>query len=1022
MKHSQNILNMPEKEPVSKILADLNPAQYQAVTYESGPLLIIAGAGTGKTTVIARRIAWLILTGRARPEEILAVTFTDKAAGEMEERVDKLLPYGYVDLWISTFHSFCQRVLEAYGTDIGLPLDFKVLDETQQSYLVRENFKKFKLDYYKPLGNPTKFIQALVKHFSRAKDELVSPGQYLEYAENLKADIDSTMSDELTSQETARIREVANAYHTYQQLLLEQGSLDFGDLINYTIKLFEIRPNILEKYRQQFKYILVDEFQDTNCAQYELLKMLASPKNNITAVADDKQAIYRWRGAAYNNVFQLKKDYPECKVISLVENYRSKQTILDLAYKFIQQNYTEDKVTETKFKDLLSKNLKATRGGNGEAFHIHTKTQEEEVGEVVKKISRLKEKNSEATWNDFAILVRANSQAEPFCQGLRWANIPYQFLAATGLFSKPIILDILNYLKLLDDYHESSAVYRILTSPIFAKKIKSEHISEHMCSTEHKKNFVLRNEDLVNLVHFAGRKNWSLYGAMKNARSIPGLSPASCEPLDKLLTWIEIHAQLAREAPVSRVIYAFLEDSGYLEILTKLSEKDGQGLENIFWLNQFFKKVENFERVNLDKTLPNFIRLLDVMLEVGDRGAIGEAPEAGPEAVKVLTIHGAKGLEFRWVFIVNLVDKRFPTIGRREPIELPGDLIKEIIPEGDVHLQEERRLFYVAMTRAKDGLYFSSAENYGGKTSKKLSRFLYEIGLVDKAILPERAPGTIHLPKSAAFTGKSREAGLSLPSKFSFTQLVAYETCPLGYKFAFILKIPRKGKYTFSFGRTMHNTLYRFLEVWRTETLSLQKSLFKSPVEPRVSQIPQRKLGLKDLLQIYEACWIDEWYEDRSHQEKYRELGKKILKAFYKDFEKAPPEIKYLEMPFNFKLGNFVVKGKVDRIDKAEDGLEIIDYKTGKSRDMLNRQDKEQLLIYQLAANELLKERISKLTYYYLEDGKRVSFLGEPEELREMKDKIKRTFEEIRESDFLPKPGKMCEWCDYASICEYRAV
>jgi DNA helicase-2/ATP-dependent DNA helicase PcrA len=320
----------------------LNEEQKNAVTYKNGPLLIIAGAGTGKTTVITTRIAWLILFNQIKPEEILALTFTDKAAEEMEERVDRLLPYGYVDLWISTFHSFAERILKQHAIDIGLPDNFKLLNQTEQNFLIRRNFDRFNLDYYRPLGNPTKFIQAMIKHFSRVKDEEIWPEDYLEYAEGLKLDRDIEMSNVKcqmsNANEIKRINEIANAYHVYQQLLLKNSALDFGDLINYTLKLFRTRPQILEKYRKQFKYILVDEFQDTNWAQYELIKLLGAPKNNITVSFDDDQSIYKFRGASVSNVMQFKKDYSKAKQIVLIKNYRSKQNILDLAYNFIQKN------------------------------------------------------------------------------------------------------------------------------------------------------------------------------------------------------------------------------------------------------------------------------------------------------------------------------------------------------------------------------------------------------------------------------------------------------------------------------------------------------------------------------------------------------------------------------------------------------------------------------------------------------------------------------------------------------------
>ena len=331
------------------LLKDLNPEQLAAVKHQDGPLLIVAGAGTGKTTVIAQRIAYLIEEGKAGSEEILALTFTEKAAGEMAERVESLLPYGYFDLWISTFHSFAERILKEHGLSIGLSTDFKLLNEFEQWALIKKNLAKFDLDYYRPLGNPTKFIRALLKHFSRAKDEDISPAQYLAYAGELKEDLDGMLGgnpaipashlsfpkpkavgnpgergkntvldsrlrgndkeimDDMTDrQETARINEAANAYHVYQQLLLDNNALDFGDLINYCLKLFRERPAILEKYRRQFKYIMLDEFQDTNWSQYELIKLLAEPKNNLAVVGDDDQSIFRFRGASMSNILQFK--------------------------------------------------------------------------------------------------------------------------------------------------------------------------------------------------------------------------------------------------------------------------------------------------------------------------------------------------------------------------------------------------------------------------------------------------------------------------------------------------------------------------------------------------------------------------------------------------------------------------------------------------------------------------------------------------------------------------------------------
>ncbi len=346
------------------LLAGLNAEQTTAVTHTTGPLLIVAGAGTGKTTVITRKIAYLIEQGLAKPDEILALTFTDKAAGEMEERVDLLLPMGYHDLWISTFHSFGERILKAHGLDIGLPNDFKLVNDIQAWILLHNNFEKLNLNYYRPLGSPNRFIDSLLSHFSRCKDELISPSEYLKYSESLKLKINlpnkkakaaKVLLEAPDETEIARIEELANAFSVYQKLLHDNDLLDFGDLINCTLELFKKRPQLLQRYQSKFKYIMVDEFQDTNFAQYQLVKLLAGGSSNLTVVGDDDQSIYKFRGASVSNILKFKEDFPKSREVTLVQNYRSSQNILDLAYNFIQTN-NPDRL-EVKLK--IDKRLKA---------------------------------------------------------------------------------------------------------------------------------------------------------------------------------------------------------------------------------------------------------------------------------------------------------------------------------------------------------------------------------------------------------------------------------------------------------------------------------------------------------------------------------------------------------------------------------------------------------------------------------------------------------------------------------------
>ncbi len=1000
-------------------LLKLNKEQKEAVVFKKGPLLIVAGAGTGKTTVITQRIAYLIDKGVTKAEDILAVTFTDKAAGELEERVDRLLPYGYVDLWVSTFHSFCERILKDNAIDIGLPGDFKVLDQMAGWLLIRQNLDKFKLNYYKPLGNPTKFIRALISHFSHCKDQGIYPEDYLEYAEKLK-----TRDDMPEDDETERIKEVANAYQVYQRLLLENSSLDFGDLINYCLKLFQKRPLILKKYREKFKYILVDEFQDTNWAQYELIKILAEPKNNLTVCADDDQAIYLWRSASFNNIIQFNKDFPKAKQISLVKNYRSVQSILDQSYKFIKANDPDRLEYVNKIdKKLISMvgkpaSAKASARQGGIIEHIHAKTLDEEVRKTIKKVLEILKKDKEANYNDFAILVRANDTANPFIRALERAGLPYQFLASRGLYSKPVILDAISYFKLLDNYHESPAVYRILNLPFLE----------------------IPYQDIAKITQYGFRKTKSLFETIEELPLVQGISKKSQEKISFISSLIKKHSAMVKERAVSELLVVFLEDSGYLKYLIEKNDK-----EQLDLLNQFYKKIRAFEEATLEPLLKNFMEEITLEIESGEEGKLEFDPEQGPDMLKVMTIHGAKGLEFKYVFLVNMVDKRFPVIERKDLIELPEDLIKDIKPKGDIHLQEERRICYVAMTRAKKGLYFTSAEDYGGARKKRLSRFLIEMGYNEKSQTPRPNDQNELLEKKPSLGGiKQKPMPDYLPEHFSFSQLTAFDKCPLQYKLNFILRVPVKGKAVFSFGKTIHNTLHAFLKQANEANKREQENLFgfeeKNAEKPsyakaadgqKPSFVPPKSgtsegfIDFDQLVKIYEKNWLGEWYENKKQKEEYYRLGKKIIKDFYAEFLKNPPKILKinneiaLEMPFNLKIGEYTLYGVIDRIDDIGDGATIIDYKTGKSKEKLEADDKEQLLIYQIAAEEVFKIKPKELIYYYLNDNKKKTFLGTEKEKEKLKEKILAEIEEIKTSDFKATPGWQCGFCDFRDICEF---
>lgn len=994
-----------------------NPEQKKAITFGNGPLLIVAGAGTGKTMVITERIAHLILDKNINTDAILALTFTEKAAQEMEERIDRLLPYGYVDLWISTFHSFCQKILEQHALDIGVPNDFKLLDETKQWLLVRENLDKFNLDYYKPLGNPTKFIHALIKHFSRAKDEEVYPEQYLAYAEKLKANADSTMSNELLGEEAIRTKEVAEAYHTYQQLLLENNCLDFGDLINYTLKLFKQRPNILKKYQKQFQYILVDEFQDTNFAQYDLIKMLCNEKQNLTVVGDDDQSIYKFRGASVSNIMQFKKDFPQSQEVVLTQNYRSTQNILDLAYNFIQLNnpnrleyeLNKDKKVGKNKKgkkatDLkkIDKHLLAENKGKGIIEHLHEKTLDDEVRTILKKIVELKKKDKEATWSDFAILVRSNDSATPFINFLRKTNIPHQFMALRGLYNKPVILDIMSYFQLLDNYHESPALYRILNS--IAVDIEAK--------------------DIIQIAHEASKKTESIFEVMQRISTVKGLETKTISEINRLLGLISKHTQLAKQKTVGEILKALLEDSGYLEKL--IANDNYESNQAISYINQFYKRVQKFEETVPGAPLNLFMEEMEMELESGESGPLSVDLEAGPDMVKIMTVHSAKGLEFKYVFIPNLIDRRFPTGERSDAIELADELVKEIIPEGDVHLQEERRLFYVAMTRAKFGLFLSSADDYGGTRKRKISKFLVELTETNpkfKLAKAALAEGGLELTKVKPVV-KTEKYDYKLPERFSYSQLAAFGKCPYQYKLGFIIKVPVFGKGTFSYGKSIHETLEEFFKRIFEKIENKQGNLFGSANKKSSNTKIGDLIDFIELKKIFQAKWKDEWYSSKEQREKYFKKAGESLKGFYDQIKDQPCQTESVEKLFNLKIKDYSIIGVIDRIDRLPDGsIVLIDYKTGEAKEeaTISSENKMQLLIYQIAAEEVMKEKVNKLIFYYIDNNSKLEFLGEEKDKDKVKQEIIKRIESIRASDFAATPSQhTCSWCDFRNICDFK--
>ncbi len=977
---------------MENLLEKLNNAQKKAVTHEGGPLLIVAGAGTGKTTVLTRRYAWLLQEKGLDTQNIVAVTFTEKAAQEMEDRVLEMLPVGTYDFWIHTFHGLCQRILEDHALEIGLPNTFRLVNETDAWLILKRRFDELPLDHYRPLGNQVKFLQALLRHISRAKDEGITPDQYVDFSDSCKINGDT----EIVLGERKRLKELANVYAVYQKILRDEGVMDFGDLIMETLRLFYERPMVLEQYRKQFKYLLVDEFQDTNWAQYELIKLLAEPERNITVVGDDDQAIYKFRGASLANILQFKDDYKDTKTVALIDNYRSRQEVLDTAYRLIGMNNPNR--LEVSLKDQgLDKQLKAFLG-EGANVQVHwDATIQQEAEWVVDDITaRHSEKLS---WSDMAILVRSNDDALPFVQALEHRGVPFKFFALRGLYTKPVVLDVIAILSILVRPHDNTICWRVINLPSLA----------------------ISNKSIAKLLAYVDEKGMPLSQALEQARVFLQNHPEEASKLEGLAQVLEKLKETAKRGTPLEVLHAALDEIGYLAYLLKRSEKEK--VEAINFLNEFVARIRRYEMSTNSPSLKEFIEELRLEIDSGEQGSLHQDAESGPDMVRVMTVHASKGLEFDTVYLVSLVDQRFPTRRRSDAIPLPDGLIQERLQEGDAHLEEERRLFYVAMTRAKERLVLTGAKSYGGTRDKKPSVFFTEAGLeVPEA--PYRGAidmSNLEAPGNAEHMEEGLQEHFALKRRFSFTQLVAYKKCPMQYKFAHIYKIPVLGSYQKSFGQSVHLALQLILSRQMERSDSKQESLFKVPAAGEVAN--GFNVSVDEALQIFEESWIDAWYPARKLHDEYYAEGKKAIKRFVENCRRDPPKVKALEQGFNWNLGDHSIKGKIDRIDELDDGIAIIDYKTGEWKENKKAEltDKEQLWLYQLA-QEARGDKVNKLAYDFVRSGvvEEVALLEGEDKLKFQEALIDR-MNEIMKSSFPATPSMfLCKFCDFKHICEYR--
>ena len=626
----------------------LNPMQREAVFTTEGPLLVLAGAGSGKTRALTHRVAYLIEEKGVKPWNILAITFTNKAAGEMRDRVNSLVGYGADSVWVSTFHSLCVRILRRFIENIGYTTDFSIYDSDDTKTLMKQIFKDLEVN--------TKVLKerGVLGVISSAKNEMISPEEFMLSA---KAEGDS------------RLKRIAELYMEYQKRLKKNNALDFDDLLVKTVELFQSKQEVLEYYQDRFRYIMVDEYQDTNTVQFKLVSLLAAKYRNICVVGDDDQSIYRFRGANIRNILSFEETFPGAKVIKLEQNYRSTKMILDSANEVIRNN------TGRKDKTLWTEN----EVGERPVFREFSSSFEEAewiVRDIVKR---------GGPWKDYAILYRTNAQSRIFEEKCVAYNLPYRLVGGVNFYQRKEIKDVLCYLKTIANGRDDLAVQRIINVP--------------------KRGIGAMSVARVNM--FAMENDMSFYEALERVQAVPGIGKAALKIGVFTDQISEFRKMLKEETPIKDVIEAILDKTGYRDELKEEGEVEAESrMENI---EELINKAVSYWESAEEPSLSAFLEEVALVADI-------DSMDESEDRIILMTLHSAKGLEFPYVYLAGMEDGLFPSMMS--------------LMEGPEALEEERRLCYVGITRAEKRLTLTAAKSRmikGQVQPERTSRFIDEI-------------------------------------------------------------------------------------------------------------------------------------------------------------------------------------------------------------------------------------------------------------------------------------------------------
>ena len=971
--------------PAAEFGEELNIQQRAAVRHAEGPLLVVAGAGTGKTRVITERIRYLLQSNPKLPgEAILALTFTDRAAGEMKHRVIRAAGERGRGVFVGTFHAFCNALLVERNPSL------QTLDDVDHWILLRRNLSVLALERYRRLAEPGQFLGDFVKFFSRCQDELVTPDDYERYTESLAESYTrekhGLAEDErrVREERIAEQREIARAYRASDHLLRERNLLTFGMQLLDAVHLLRSDPAFAAALRTRYRYILVDEFQDTNIAQIELLGQLAADHRNVVAVGDNAQAIYRFRGASFGSFTVFLERFAGVPrsdgagasrfVQPLVDNYRSTARILRTAAQvvaFIDHSPLVPK------KELLPHKPEGEKVGI-----VEFASTQDEARWIAAEIDRLHAAG--LNWRKFVALYRIHGHRAELVNALEERGIPF-VIRNLSILDHPLVRDLLAYLRLIVNPADNIACARVLAAPAWG----------------------LEPAELVRLCERAAKSRSSLWDALRAPQAELPFSGRAPATNDLIAGLTELRAQSERTDAAD----LFDAVAQWLELPLSTRSADQPYLRR---LAQFIREWQQSK--NETSRLPEFVEYLDYFAQAS--GQINLEQESG-DAVQLMTVHAAKGLEFDHVFVLRLTHRGFPMAPRGAVLEFPEALMKEELPRGDFHIQEERRLFYVAITRARERLTLTTVVHKRSRPSVFLEDILRAPHVArqnveqaapvspplatarlqtptDQRLFPEAA-GQPRIYSLIARWAERYRPPVFEPLQLSASAIETYQKCPQKYLFSNVWGIRSGPSAATTFGNVMHTTIRQFIA-------ALRKGL---------------RLSFEEVVTILRREWTSAGFEDDHQEELYLNDGIGQLRAFYASNVGAAVHVVAQERRFAIQCENGVeLIGRMDQINRIAPGeVEIIDYKTGKPKSETHAQKDLQLSIYAWAAREVLEVTPVRLIYYNLQDNGCVSASREESQLQEVRGTIQEVAADIRAREFPARPGYICKNCEFRFLC-----